>query len=44
MNDAISGHDPGTLGGRYGRHPEAQLKDAVHKVDFDVVIPKWSTV
>jgi integrase len=41
VSAAISGHEPGTVGARYGEYPEAQLKEAVDLVDFDVVIPRW---
>lgn len=42
LHDAITGHETGSVGRGYGRHPIAQLKEAVDKVDFDIAIPKWS--
>jgi hypothetical protein len=43
VSTAISGHEPGTVGARYGEYPLAQLKEAVDRVDFDIVIPNWKT-
>jgi integrase len=44
VHDEITGHANGSVGRTYGRVPIPQLKEAVDKVDFDLVIPKWTAV
>jgi hypothetical protein len=44
IHDAITGHANGSVGRTYGGIPIAQLKVAVDKVDFDIVIPKWTAI
>jgi integrase len=40
-HDEISGHDSASVGRSYGRYPVKVLKQALDKVRFDVLIPKW---
>jgi integrase len=42
VHDAITGHDNKSVGRMYGGIPVAVLKEAIDRIDFDVVIPKWS--
>jgi integrase len=41
VHDAITGHSGSVADKHYGSYPDLVLKEAVDKVDFDVVIPRW---